>query len=167
MKSPFYFAGLLTLALAAQPLLTRSVQAQEAGHPPEAHRAFPKPTNLKVLPKDISPEDLHKIMHGIAGSLGVECKFCHEVNAQTHKPNFASDAKPEKQTARIMMQMTRTINHDYMAQIHDPDAQPEDQHVTCGTCHRGHKMPEHFVPPPEHHEGGEHTGGMAGAAPGQ
>ena len=155
MQNRFFFAGVFAVALAAQPLVCPSLQAQDGNHAAEAHRPLPKPTNLKVLPKYIAPEDLRKIMRGFAGALGVECKFCHEVNPQTHKPDFASDAKDDKKMARIMVQMTHNINQEYMAQIHDPDAKPEDQHVTCGTCHRGHKMPEHFVPPPEHqhHEG--------------
>jgi hypothetical protein len=104
-----------------------------------------------VLPKDIAPEELDKIMHGYAGSLGVKCSFCHAANAQTHKLDFASDAKEDKGIARTMISMTHTINEQYMSQVHDPDAMPEDKHVTCGTCHRGHSMPEHFVPPPEEH----------------
>lgn len=144
MQSRYFLAGVFVLALATQPMFSQ----ESAGHP---HGPLPKPVNLKVLPKDISPEDLHKIMHGIAGSLGVECSFCHVRNEQTHKMDFASDAKPDKEIARTMMRMTRTINQDYMSQVKDPDATAEDKHVSCGTCHRGHKMPEHFVPPPEHH----------------
>ena len=122
-------------------------------------RPLPKPTNLQVLPKDIQPEQLIHIMRGVAGALGVECSFCHVPGPKPREMNFASDDKPEKATARIMMRMTQAMNDQYMSQIHDPDATPEDKQVTCGTCHRGHKMPEHFVPPPEHH-------GPAGA-PGQ
>ena len=40
--------------------------------------------------------------------------------------------------------------------INDPDAKPADKTVTCGTCHRGNKMPAIFVPKPEAHE---HPGG--------
>ena len=115
------------------------------------HRPLPKPVNLKVLPKDIAPEELEKIMHGYAGSLGVKCNFCHAANQQTHKLDFASDAKEDKGFARTMIAMTQTINDQYMSKIDDPDAMPADKHVTCGTCHRGHTMPEHFVPPPETH----------------
>ncbi len=139
-----FFAS-LALAVAAHPA------AAQAGPPGHGHEPFPKPTNLKVLPKNISPDDLKKIMHGFAGSLGVKCGFCHEMNPQTHKLDFASDAKPEKRTARTMMLMSRDINEKFISQIHDPDAKPEDKHVTCGTCHRGHKMPPVFVIPPEHH----------------
>jgi hypothetical protein len=152
MQSPLFLAAALTLAVAAQPLLGQNApaaagqtipQAQTGGRP---RRPQPKPVNLKVLPKDIAREDLIKIMRGYAGLLGVECSFCHARNPQTHKLDFPSDAKDDKTIARTMIQMTQTINEQYMAQVHDPDAMPEDKHVTCGTCHRGHSMPEHFVP---------------------
>lgn len=149
----------LVFAVANHPLIAQDApssppagqsgaQGGPAGHP---HRPLPKPTNLKVLPKDTTPEQLEKIMKGFAGSLGVECKFCHQMNPQTHKLDFASDAKDDKQMARTMMLMTREINEKFMSQINDPDAKPEDKHVTCATCHRGHQMPQHFVPAPEHH----------------
>jgi hypothetical protein len=158
MHSRLFLAGIFTLALAAQPLLSQNAaapsaagqspsQAQPGAHP---RGPLPKPVNLKVLPKDISREDLIKTMRGFSGALGVECKFCHATNPQTHKLDFASDAKDDKTIARTMIVMTHTINDQYMSQIHDPDAMPEDKHVRCGTCHRGHSMPEHFVPPPEH-----------------
>jgi hypothetical protein len=38
----------------------------------------------------------------------------------------------------------------------DPDAM--GMKVTCGTCHRGHKMPEDFVPPQEHGPGAPPAG---------
>ncbi|MFP5227110.1 MAG: c-type cytochrome [Acidobacteriota bacterium] len=154
MRNRLFVSGFLVLALAAPSLFSQDgpPPSAPAGQGEHAHRPLPKPVNLKVLPKDIKPEELIKIMRGYAGSLGVECNFCHQANPPGQRGlNFASDAKPEKATARTMMAMTRTINEQYMSQVHDPDAKPEDQHVTCGTCHRGHSMPEHFVPPPEEH----------------
>jgi hypothetical protein len=124
---------------------------------PQQHRPLPKPTNLKVLPKDIAPEELVKIMRGYAGALGVECNFCHVSVPGKRDLDFASDAKEDKNIARIMIQMTHSINEQYMAQVKDPDATFEDKHVTCGTCHRGHQMPEHFTPPPEGHHGPPHS----------
>jgi Photosynthetic reaction centre cytochrome C subunit len=158
MHSRLFLAGIFSLALAAQPLLGQDAAPSAAGQSaaseaqPGAHprQPLPKPVNLKVLSKDLSREDLIKIMRGYAGALGVECKFCHATNPQTHKLDFASDARDDKTIARTMIAMTRTINDQYMSQVHDPDAMPEDKHVTCGTCHRGHSMPEHFVPPPGH-----------------
>lgn len=160
MQSRYFPALVLALAFGAQPLLSQYAATPGAGQstPQTAtgarpRRPLPKPVNLKVLPKDISREDLIKLMRGFAGALGVECSFCHAVNPQTHKLDFPSDAKDDKTIARTMIEMTQTINQQYMTQVHDPDAMPEDKHVTCGTCHRGHSMPEHFVPPPEqrHH----------------
>lgn len=106
---------------------------------------MPKPQNLKILPKGISNSDLLAIMRGYRVQLGVECAYCHAGNPATHKLNFASDAKPEKATARLMMTMTDGLNARYIS--HLPTG--SDQKVTCATCHRGHAMPEEFVPPPE------------------
>jgi Photosynthetic reaction centre cytochrome C subunit len=168
MQSRLLFAGVMSLALAAQPVFA-APNLQETGTGSSAgshsHPPFPKPVNLKVLPKNIAPEQLREIMRGYAGALGVKCGFCHAMNPQTHKLDFPSDAKPDKTTARLMIRMMRTINEEYMVKVNDPDAMPEDKHVTCGTCHRGHKMPEHFVPPPEEHH--EHPGAPAGGAPAQ
>jgi hypothetical protein len=137
-------AALLTFSvLSSSPLL-----AQEAPPPAgAAHRPMPKPVNLKVLPKDTSPEELMKIMQGFTQQLGVQCTFCHSWDAAAKRPNFASDEKPEKDTARTMMLMTQEINAKYMSQIHDPDAAPDQKTVACGTCHRGHSMPVAFKPP--------------------
>lgn len=164
MHSRSLFAVAFVLALATQPLLSQnqnppapgSGAVEDAGPAPQEGanarwqgRPLPKPTNLKVLPRDISPQDLLKTMRAYAGALGVECNFCHAVNPQTHKLDFASDARDDKGIARTMILMTRTINQQFMSQVHDPDAMPADKTVTCGTCHRGHSMPMHFVPPPE------------------
>jgi hypothetical protein len=81
----------------------------------------------------------------------VHCNFCHEVNPQTHQPNFAADTKPDKGIARTMIAMTQTINQKYVSTINDPDATPEMKTVTCGTCHRGETMPAPFKPKPEAH----------------
>jgi|HubBroStandDraft_2_1064218.scaffolds.fasta_scaffold413284_2 hypothetical protein len=155
MQSPLFLAAIFSLVLAALPLLGQNAPATAGPTTPQSQsgarprRPQPKPVNLKVLPKDIAREDLIRIMRGYAGSLGVECSFCHAVNPATHKLDFPSDAKDDKTIARTMILMTQTINEQYMTQVHDPDAMPEDKHVTCGTCHRGHSMPEHFVPPAE------------------
>ncbi len=137
-------AALLTFSvLSSSPLL-----AQEAPPPAgAARRPMPKPVNLKVLPKDTSPEELMKIMQAFSQQLGVQCTFCHSWDAAAKRPNFASDEKPEKDTARTMMLMTTEINAKYLSQIHDPDAAPDRRPSACGTCHRGHSMPVTFEPP--------------------
>ena len=84
-------------------------------------------------------------MMGFRKALGVECSFCHAVDPKTHRSDFASDAKPDKQIARTMIRMTQEIDSKYIATINDPDATPAEKTVTCGTCHRGKSMPPAFV----------------------
>lgn len=139
----------LCSTLIAASLLVSSVGLLAQGPPPgQMHHEMPKPTNLKVLPKNISSKDLLATMHGFTGGLGVHCNFCHEEDSATHHLNFASDAKPEKKTARIMMRMTENINGKYLAMLPKHD---EMEKVSCGTCHRGSSTPKEFVPPPEEH----------------
>ncbi|WP_348267751.1 c-type cytochrome [Edaphobacter paludis] len=143
----------LSRVLIAASLLFPSVSllaqtAPPAAPPSEAHHEMPKPTNLKVLPKNISSKDLMATMHQFTGSLGVHCNFCHVEDKTTHHLIFASDAKPEKKSARVMMRMTQTINGKYLAQLPDHGSM---QKVGCGTCHRGKSTPTEFVPPPEQH----------------
>lgn len=140
----------MAAAIVALPAFSPHALLGQAAPPPPMpgpRRPMPKPVNLKILPKDISSEDLMKVMHGFTQQLGVHCSFCHVEDAVTKHMDFASDAKPDKNMARIMMRMTHEINTKYLSQIQDPDATPEIKTVTCGTCHRGNSMPEPFTPP--------------------
>lgn len=151
-------------------------QAPPQGGPPSGGmrgmRSFPAPTNLKVLPKDTSGQQVREIMEGWAGSLGVHCDTCHVADPNHIGPNgrprmnFADDSKPEKQIARLMYTMTQQINADTIKKAMEMDKDGEGTPVTCGTCHRGHKMPEEYVIPKEDHPGG--PGGLppTGAMPG-
>ncbi len=98
-----------------------------------------KAKNLKVLPADISHKALDSIMDGFKAALGVKCNFCHaQSKTDAKKLDFASDEKREKLTARNMMLMTDSINHQYFSrhlQRHGTYA------VTCATCHRGDEHP--------------------------
>jgi cytochrome c556 len=92
-------------------------------------------TNVQVLPKSTSKQELKAIMKAQAKSLGVDCDFCHEV------PDMASDANEKKKIARQMMRMTAEINAKWTKGIKDA----EKNQVTCGTCHRGQKAPPRFA----------------------
>jgi hypothetical protein len=123
---------------------------QAAQTPPPPPHEHPAPTNLKVLPRNLTGEQVHEIMEQWEGELGSGCKTCHAVDPKKVAPNgrpvlnFADDSKKEKQTARKMYKMTEEINANYIAKI-DSSGAP----VTCGTCHRGHLGPEPFVVPEE------------------
>jgi hypothetical protein len=111
-----------------------------ATKPPEEH----KYKNLKILPKNISKADLDKVMDGFKAALGVKCSFCHAPSQDTavHYPDFASDAKPEKNIARKMMKMTAKINNKYFS--YNKNEQGEMiQSVECMTCHHGKEHPGH------------------------
>lgn len=103
----------------------------------------PAPQNLQVLAKDISRQDLTATMRAFTEALGVQCAHCH-VTEPTR--DFASDAKQTKKTARVMMQMTAHVNEMVGSGVGKPAA--EVTRVQCGTCHRGHAIPEAFVAPP-------------------
>jgi hypothetical protein len=115
------------------------------GPPPAGQRPpQPPPSNLKVLPKDMTRQQVVAIMHTWEGELGVECEYCHAKDPATGRNNFASDANPMKDRARVMMKMTHSINTEYLAQLTDP--KPTNG-VGCGTCHRGMSKPAVFTPP--------------------
>jgi hypothetical protein len=153
---------LVTASLVAQDATTvpQPAAPQQGSTQPHQHRQIPKPTNLQILPKDIAVPDLLTLMRSYTAALGVECEFCHTVDPKTHKTNFASDAKPDKAIARIMITMTKEINAKYMSQVNDPDATPADKTVSCGTCHRGNSMPMLFAAPKveENHDHDDNSG---------
>jgi hypothetical protein len=103
----------------------------------------PKKRNLKVLPKDISHEDLDKVMDSWKTALGVKCGFCHAPNADStiHHLDFASDAKPEKNIARHMFAMTAKINKKYFS-FNKDDKGVVIPAISCVTCHRGNPHPD-------------------------
>lgn len=111
--------------------------------------------NLKVLPQNITHDELISTMRGFARALGTKCEHCHvPIPGQENKFEFSSDAKPEKKIARTMILMTRNINGNYVEKLpHDPAEHDEHVTVTCWTCHRGHIQPEAPPPPPEQRPG--------------
>ncbi len=132
------------LAILALTFIAVTLAAFAQAPPPQGQPfpPMPKPSNLKVLPKEISISDLTILMKGYNDQLGVQCGYCHLGEPGTRQLNFASDAKAEKATARIMMTMTDELNSKYIGNL--PTG--SDMRVNCGTCHRGHRMPEEFVP---------------------
>jgi len=96
--------------------------------------------NLKVLPKNISDEDLDKVMEGFETALGVKCEFCHSKIMGKELIDYRSDSKAEKEITRKMMLMTIDINKKHFQ--YTPKTVPEAiQPVTCFTCHHGKERP--------------------------
>jgi hypothetical protein len=101
--------------------------------------------NLKVLPQDISDQQLDSIMESFNKALGVKCNFCH-VKSKVFPGtdlDFSSDAEPMKENAREMMRMTIEINKNHF--YFNKETKPEYLNtIKCMTCHRGEAFP------PEH-----------------
>jgi len=103
-------------------------------------RGQPRPTqNLQVLPKEWTTAEVQPVMQGVAAALGVQCTYCHERDRSL-------DSKPQKLLARKMLQMTMTINNDFLKDVGEPVADGQAK-VTCYTCHRGALKP--LTAPPD------------------
>lgn len=103
---------------------------------------FDDPQNLKVLPKDISAQELRATMRGFAMGLGVRCETCHvgEDPSDLQTFDFAADDKEEKLKARIMLKMLTRINGELLSPLDEFDGQRLE--VQCVTCHRGQRKPK-------------------------
>jgi hypothetical protein len=118
--------GLSVLALTASPALAQI---------PDEFK------NLKVLPADVSKDELVATMKNFAISLGVRCEFCHvgPPGGSLDAFDFAADDKEGKKIARVMMRMKNAINGDYLSQAGHHDG--GGVQVDCATCHRGKDHP--------------------------
>lgn len=133
------------LALHAMP-----VYAQEHDQKPDdmmsalKELASYKSVNLRVLPKESSSGSIRKLMKGYTADLGVTCGHCHAQDPLTLKLDYASDEKPAKETARLMIAMLDDINGKYLAQLGSDRRYAVP--VTCGSCHQGQSNPPAFEP---------------------
>ena len=128
-------AIIFTLLITAVAAMGATADLQEAPAQPKR--------NLKVLPKDISRENLHQVMEQWSAALGVKCNFCHAPSETDPKRmNWASDAKPEKSMARQMYTMTGKINKKYFHTKKGENGMMEMAAVNCNTCHHGDAHPE-------------------------
>ena len=104
---------------------------QAPGQAPGGGRGGPQPPkNLQVL-KALQGEQLQLTMQYIAGSLGVQCNYCH-VQGQNDL-----DDKETKKTARNMMKMVDQLNATFF------DGKPR---ISCASCHNGRNRPVRTAP---------------------
>lgn len=128
------------LALAASLMIAgRSAQVSSAAPQAQGDKPVEQARkNIKVL-KGLPESQLFPLMNFVSTSLGVKCGFCHVSQGKDPKTGntnwvWESDDKPEKNTARQMMQMVQALNHSQGYGL-DPGA------VSCYTCHRGATRP--------------------------
>jgi cytochrome c551/c552 len=84
--------------------------------------------NLQVYPKDTDTKAIKADMKVIAKALGVQCDYCHDMDAMDKDTDL-------KKRAREMMKMVGAIN----AQLKKSGFKQE---VGCVTCHGGQKKPK-------------------------
>jgi len=103
---------------------------------PPVHAA-PENKNLQVLDKNISKDDLKKMMEGFAAQLGVKCQFCHV------EEQYEKDDKKQKNDARKMIKLVLEMK------ARKPEffkTTVKENAIQCSMCHRGKPQPEAFVP---------------------
>ena len=122
--------------VAVATIVSPAVDAQEKD-------IYANPQNLKILPSDISSNELSDTMRGFSLGLGVRCETCHV--GESGKPldtfDFESDERVMKRKARIMIEMLADINSDYVPQL-DKVEESKRINVRCVTCHRGRPQPK-------------------------
>ncbi|MGB7925319.1 MAG: c-type cytochrome [Pyrinomonadaceae bacterium] len=94
--------------------------------------------NIQVL-KGLPTSQLFITMNFMRASLGVSCAYCHVYGGED-KWEWEKDDKPQKRTARRMIQMVFDINK---ANFNG------EKRVTCYTCHRGQTEPVSLPPLPQ------------------
>jgi len=101
-----------------------------------------KGENLQFYPRDISRGQLTQRMREFSFALGVRCQYCHSGGNGVSFDGvvFASDDKPAKRTARLMLRMVDQLNTTTLAQL-PARAEPRVV-VECSTCHRGLALPK-------------------------
>jgi len=74
----------------------------------QAQRRNPIPdtfTNLKVLPKDISKQELVDIMKNFCFTMEQRCSYCHVATDDLSSADFAADDKEPKKKARELLRL--------------------------------------------------------------
>ena len=99
----------------------------------EATRAGDQFKNI-LLMKDTTAGQFVKVMDYYGRSLSVGCMFCHTAG------NWADDTKPEKKTARLMIELVNLINTQGLSKL-PVGRSGFTPRISCVTCHRGRQTP--------------------------
>ena len=144
------------VALTGSLALAQAPEGRRGGAPAPP----PEPTNLKVFPAGTTTAQLLPAMRNFAAALGTNCGYCHVwTGPGLPTNNYASDEKPAKEVARVMMRMATDVNNTLKNNIKGKPANEITQ-VQCMTCHRGKAIPE--LPAPAAPAGGAPPAGGGG-----
>lgn len=127
----------ITIGLFSTVVLTSMITLKQ--EKPAEEKLF---KNLKVLPKNITKDQMHEVMEEWEHALGTKCSFCHVRDTATKKMDWANDAKPEKEMARKMYKMTEMLNKKYFHAKKNELGMMSEEGINCNSCHRGEEHPE-------------------------
>lgn len=127
---------LITLAFVSIVALSCAVTQMKGSGPDN-----PQYKNLKVLPKDITHDQMDSVMHHFTASLNVKCNFCHVRNEEKKEMDWAADDNKHKLVARQMLTMTNELNKKYFNLTGSAITITAPLMVTCFTCHHGSTEP--------------------------
>jgi photosynthetic reaction center cytochrome c subunit len=148
------FAPLYSALGMPQPAQTPAASAPEKTIAQEGREK-----NVKLL-GDLPVSQFIPVMNYFASSLGRRCNFCHVNN--NGQWDYASDAKPEKNTAREMIKLVMDTNKNFFK---------GNTQVSCYVCHRGRNNPQAVpalpLPTPLAAPGGAGGPGAGGPGGGQ
>lgn len=112
------------------------ISARVASAQPPAVPNIVESPNVKVL-TGFTVQEFEQEMQLMTSYLGVTCGYCHE-----GRRNFASEAKPQKLTARKMLEMTKGVNQQFFPNFVPGAEESRLGKVTCYTCHQGNAKPK-------------------------
>lgn len=143
---PFVLFAVIVL-VAYAPL---DIEPDPPSVPSDTTWAWPEQSeNLQVLSDSTGAAELMETMIGFVFGLGVRCQHCHigTEEMELREFDFVSDANPNKNIARSMMELAAATN----AELEEIEGlgSSESLRVTCYTCHRGSTTPETIAPMPQ------------------
>ena len=94
--------------------------------------------NVQII--KTSAGQLLNTMNAYGRALSVNCTFCHVAN------QWDNESKPEKATARVMMNMVNAVNTEQFTKLR-PNQAGRTPTISCTTCHRGLQRPGQMLMP--------------------
>jgi hypothetical protein len=138
MRRAFAFTAAVVAAC------TIAVAAQQPAAPVADNWMPTEIKNLTVLPKNMPPAEVMKVMRAWNAALNVDCVFCHvgQVGKPLSSYDFVSDNKKRKDVSRLMLKASTAMNEAFKSV--DSDEPPS---VQCSTCHKRSRHVDADLPP--------------------
>ncbi|MEP7116829.1 MAG: c-type cytochrome [Acidobacteriota bacterium] len=138
MRSRLCRRAILSLAVCGLFAATSAAQVPE---PEPTRPGIAESPTITVLKGLMVPQFEVEMRHFVQ-ALGLNCGGCHA------RGNFASEANPRKETARKMIEMTRSLNQKYFPGFVPAEGETSLGRITCYTCHQGATEPKKSAPLP-------------------